>query len=50
MELKDLKSIDVVTANTLTDLKKSSKEYSDEDFGYAVDENFETILTNGDTV
>ncbi|TNV74071.1 hypothetical protein FGO68_gene5475 [Halteria grandinella] len=43
----DLKQFDTFSWQVIQDLRQNSKDVSEEDFEYAVDENFVTLLSNG---
>ena len=49
-KIEDLNEIDAYSYNVLKDLKQHSQNLSDEDFEAGVDQNFTTILSNGDEV
>jgi len=50
MNLADLDSIDTYSSQVLTDMHKYGAALSDEDFEATIDQNFTTVLTNGDEV
>ena len=50
MTLADLDSIDAYSAQVLTDLQNHGASLSDADFEAGVDQNFTTILSNGEEV
>ena len=50
MQLTDLESIDAYSSQVLTDLKNYSKDLSDQDFNESVDQNFTTVLSNGNEI
>lgn len=50
MTLADLESIDAYSSQVLTDLQKYGASLTDEDFEASVDQNFTTVLSNGEEV
>ena len=50
VNLADLESIDAYSSQVLTDLRDHGACLSDEDFEAGVDQNFTTVLSNGDEV
>ena len=50
MTLADLDSIDAYSAQVLTDLQNHGASLSDADFEAGVDQNFTTVLSNGDEI
>ena len=50
LKLFDLDSFDTYSAQVLQDLRQHSKALSDEEFKETVDQNFTTVLSNGDVV
>lgn len=50
LTLADLESVDTYSAQVLTDLKQHSASLTDEEFSAGVDQNFTTVLSNGDEV
>ena len=43
----DLKAFDTYSWQVLQDLRKNTKKISAEEFKWAIDENFVTLLSNG---
>ena len=50
MTLSDLESIDAYSSQVITDMQSYSASLSDADFAAGVDQNFSTVLSNGDEV
>ena len=50
MQLTDLESIDAYSSQVLTDLQNHGSTLSDADFAAGIDQNFTTVLSNGDEV
>ena len=50
MSLSDLESIDAYSSQILTDLQSHGASLSDADFAAGVDQNFTSVLSNGDEV
>ena len=50
MTLSDLESIDAYSSQVITDMQSYSSSLSDADFESGVDQNFSTVLSNGDEV
>jgi len=50
LKLSDLESIDAYSSQVLIDLRDHGASLSDEDFEAGVEQNFSTVLSNGDEV
>ena len=49
-DIMDLHAIDAYSVQVIQDLQKYSAQLTDEEFGYTIDQNFTTVLSNGDEV
>ena len=50
MTLADLESVDAYSSQVLSDMQKYGMALSDDEFAASIDQNFTTVLSNGEEI